>query len=67
MSVGGFGFGGGPGDCLNDEEIAAVVYGIAGRCPSCHAKDAEIARLTQARDTALEALERERSARRGMA
>ena len=36
-----------------------------GNCPSCPAKDAEIARLQQARDTALEALERERCARRG--
>jgi len=34
---------------------------------STEAKSAEIERLTQARDTALEALERERSARRGMA
>jgi len=36
-------------------------------CPGCAAKAAEIERLTQARDTALEALERERCSRRGTA
>jgi len=36
-------------------------------CPGCISKDAEIERLQQARDTALEALERERCARRGTA
>jgi len=61
MSLGGFG---------SDAERSAQNPADAQMeqyCPSCISKDAEIARLSQARDTALEALERERCARWGTA